>query len=406
MGTTGIPSTSPEGDVLHVQVAIVGAGPGGMVLAHLLDRMQISCVVLERRSRAYVEARVRAGVLEQTTCDVLARLGLAARLQREGLNHAGVDLVFDGQRIHIDLAQNDLAGITVYGQQEVMKDLYDAAAACGVDVRFEADGVTLHDVSDAPRVTWRERGQAMSLDCDFIVGCDGQHGVSRTSIPSTHIRTFERAYPFGWLGILADVPPVSEELVYCRHERGFALASMRSPSRSRYYLQCDADTRVEDWPDERFWDELALRLGPELGAQITRGPSIEKSIAPLRSSVSEPIRYGKLFLAGDAAHIVPPTGAKGLNLAVADVTLLADALDAHFRGEGSGALDAWSDAALAHVWQVERFSWWLTRLTHVFPDDDAFETRLQASEFRQLVHSAGARRAFAEHYVGSVMESE
>ena len=391
---------------MHVQVAIVGAGPGGMVLAHLLDRMQISAVVLERQSRNYVEARVRAGVLEQNTCDVMSRLGLDARLREQGLTHEGVNLVFNGVPLHIDLSQQgSLHGITVYGQQEVMKDLYDAAEACALNVHFEAANVAIHDLSSSsPRITWQAAGQNNELTCDFVVGCDGQHGVSRQSVPAGHITTFERGYPFGWLGILADVPPLTEELVYCRHERGFALASMRSPTRSRYYLQVEADAQLDDWPDDRFWDELELRLGPEHARKLTRGPSTEKSIAPLRSTVCEPMRYGNLFLAGDAAHIVPPTGAKGLNLAVSDVSLLADALAQHYRGEGSDALNAWSDTALTRVWQVERFSWWLTRLTHVFPDDDPFEARLQAAGFAELLASASARRSFAQHYVGSTVK--
>lgn len=313
---------------MRTQVAIIGAGPAGMLLAHLLAAENIEAIVLERRDRHYVEGRVRAGVLEQVTVDLMRRLKLSSRLDQDGLVHSGTNLSLDGQIIHIDLA--NLTGgstVTVYGQQEVMRDLFDAAEPRGVHVIWDADETMLHDVdSERPFLTWKKNGTEHRLDCDFVAGCDGFHGPSRMAIPNNVLKTFERVYPFGWLGILADVPPAGHELIYANHERGFALASMRSATRSRYYIQCSLNDRVEDWPDERFWDEACLRLGRDVATKVTRGPSFEKSIAPLRSFVSEPMRWGRLFLAGDAAHIVPPTGAKGLNLAASDVIMLSQAL--------------------------------------------------------------------------------
>jgi p-hydroxybenzoate 3-monooxygenase len=387
---------------LRTQVAIIGAGPAGMFLAHLLRISGIDALVVERRDRAYVEGRVRAGVLEQVTVDLMRRLGLAERLDALGLVHGGTNLSLDGRMIHIDMAA--LTGgstVTVYGQQEVMKDLFDAAEARDVPVVWNATDVALHDLDGArPSVTWRGEAGEQRLDCDFVVGCDGYHGVSRGSIPADVLRTFERVYPFGWLGILADVPPVEHELIYANHERGFALASMRSPTRSRYYIQCSLDEDVADWSDERFWDELSVRLGPDVAARLTRGPSFEKSIAPLRSFVSEPMRWGRLFLAGDAAHIVPPTGAKGMNLAVSDVTMLGEAL-ADFYGSGSTAgIDGYSARALARVWKAERFSWWFTSLTHRFPEMDGFDRRIQMAEIDYIAGSEAAQRTLAENYVG------
>jgi p-hydroxybenzoate 3-monooxygenase len=300
-----------------------------------------------------------------------------------------------------------MAGLTggrtvmVYGQQEVMKDLFDAAPERGVEIIWDAEEVALHDVAgDVPWVSFRREGEAHRLDCAFIVGCDGFHGVSRSAIPANVLKTFERVYPFGWLGILADVPPADHELIYASHERGFALASMRSPARSRYYIQCDADARVEDWDDDRFWDELCIRLGSEAAAHVTRGPSFEKSIAPLRSFVAEPMRHGRLFLAGDAAHIVPPTGAKGLNLAASDVVFLSEALAGFFRSGDTAGIHGYSARALARVWKAERFSWWLTSLMHRFPDTDPFSRRMQMAELDYLRHSEAAQRVFAENYVG------
>jgi p-hydroxybenzoate 3-monooxygenase len=387
---------------VRTQVAIIGAGPAGLFLGHLLKRAGVDAVILERKDRPYVEGRVRAGVLEQVTVDLMNRLDLGERMRREGLVHGGTNLASDGDVFRIDMA--DLTGgstVMVYGQQEVMKDLFDAAEARDVPIIFDADDVALHDVAgDRPFVTWRQDSVEKRLDCDFIAGCDGYHGVSRAAIPDTVLKTFERVYPFGWLGVLADVPPCDHELIYSNHERGFALASMRSPTRSRYYIQCALDEKIEDWSDERFWDELCLRLGPEAGAKVTRGPSFEKSIAPLRSFVTEPMRHGRLFLAGDAAHIVPPTGAKGMNLAVSDVVMLSEALVEHFQDGSDAGIDHYSARALARVWKAERFSWWFTSLTHRFPDRDGFDRKMQVAELAYIKGSRAAQVTLAENYVG------
>ena len=392
---------------MRTQVAIIGAGPAGMFLAHLLHRQGIDAVVIERRDRPYVEGRVRAGVLEQVTTDLMRRLGLADRLGREGLVHGGTNLSVDGRLFHIDMAA--LTGgstVTVYGQQEVMRDLFDAAETRGLSIIWNASDVALHDLEEArPSVTWTADGRQQRLDCDYVVGCDGYHGVSRGAIPANAIKTFERVYPFGWLGILADVPPVDHELIYANHERGFALASMRSAKRSRYYVQCSLDEDVADWSDERFWDELCLRLGPEMGAKVTRGPSFEKAIAPLRSFVTEPMRWGRLFLAGDAAHIVPPTGAKGMNLAVSDVTMLAEALIEKYADRSDAGIDGYSARALARVWKAERFSWWFTSVTHRFPTMDGFDRRIQIAELDYIRGSEAAQRSLAENYVGLPLEA-
>jgi p-hydroxybenzoate 3-monooxygenase len=387
---------------MHTSIAIIGAGPAGMFLAHLLAAEGIAAVVLERRDRAYVEGRVRAGVLEQVTTDLMHRLGLGSRLDREGLVHGGTQISLDGSLFRIDMtALTGGSAVTVYGQQEVMHDLFEAAPERGVEIVWNAQDVTLDGLDgDHPVVRWRQDGVAQELQCDYVVGCDGYHGVSRNSIPAHVLRTFERVYPFGWLGILADVPPADHELIYANHERGFALASMRSPTRSRYYIQCGLDEQVEDWSDDRFWDELCLRLGPDAASRVTRGPSFEKSIAPLRSFVSEPMRWGRLFLAGDAAHIVPPTGAKGLNLAASDVIMLSEALVDHYRGGSDAGLDGYSARALARVWKAERFSWWFTSITHRFPDMDGFARRIQAAEIDYIRGSQAAQRTLAENYVG------
>lgn len=386
---------------MRTQVAIIGAGPAGMFLAHLLRQNDIDAVVIERRDRAYVEGRVRAGVLEQVTVDLMHRLGLAGRLTREGMVHGGTNLALDGELFRIDMAALTGSTVTVYGQQEVMRDLFDAAEADGLAVVWNAADVTLAGLDgDRPTVSWRERGEPRTLDCDFVVGCDGFHGVSRGAIPDDVRKTFERVYPFGWLGILADVPPADHELIYANHERGFALASMRSPTRSRYYIQCGLDEDVADWPDERFWDEVCLRLGPAAAAKVTRGPSFEKTIAPLRSFVTEPMRWGRLFLAGDAAHIVPPTGAKGMNLAVSDVTMLGEAFVDHYRDRSDAGIDGYSARALARVWKAERFSWWFTSVTHRFPTMDGFDRRIQMAELDYIRGSQAAQRTLAENYVG------
>ncbi|EKU73948.1 MULTISPECIES: 4-hydroxybenzoate 3-monooxygenase [Sphingobium] len=387
---------------MRTSIAIIGAGPAGMFLAHLLAAEGIAAVVLERRDRTYVEGRVRAGVLEQVTTDLMHRLGLGSRLDREGLVHGGTQISLDGSLFRIDMAAlTGGSAVTVYGQQEVMHDLFEAAPERGVEIVWNAQDVTLEGLDgDHPVVRWRQDSVAQELQCDYVVGCDGYHGVSRNSIPAHVLRTFERVYPFGWLGILADVPPADHELIYANHERGFALASMRSPTRSRYYIQCSLDEQVEDWSDDRFWDELCLRLGPDAASRVTRGPSFEKSIAPLRSFVSEPMRWGRLFLAGDAAHIVPPTGAKGLNLAASDVIMLSEALADHYRGGSDAGLDGYSARALARVWKAERFSWWFTSITHRFPDMDGFARRIQAAEIDYIRGSQAAQRTLAENYVG------
>jgi p-hydroxybenzoate 3-monooxygenase len=386
----------------RTQVAIVGAGPSGLLLGHLLHRAGIETVILERHTRAYVEARIRAGVLEQGTVDLLDEIGLGGRMRREGLPHKGVNLAFDGARHRIDLFE--LTGgkqVMVYGQTELTKDLGDARAASGAPVVYEAQDVSIHGADGAaPFLRYKKGGAEQELACDFIAACDGGHGVGRRSMPASVVRTFERVYPFGWLGILADVPPCAHELIYARHERGFALASMRSPTRSRYYVQCAIEEKLEHWPDERIWDELKIRLGPEAAAQMTTGPSIEKSVAALRSFVAEPLRWGRLFLAGDSGHIVPPTGAKGLNLAVSDVRLLARALIAACKNGDSSLIDRYSPDCLARVWKAVRFSWWMTQLMHKFEEDENFETRIQQAELSYLFSSRAAQQALAENYVG------
>jgi len=387
---------------MRTQVAIIGAGPAGMMLAHLLRGEGVDCVVLERRSRDYVEGRVRAGLLEQVTVELMERMGLAGRLHREGLSHAAVNIAHEGSTLRIDF--NDLTGgtnLTVYGQSEVMKDLFDAAPERGIKVLFEAQDVTPSGIeTDRPSVSYVHGGEAHTLECDIVAGCDGFHGVSRGCIPASVLRSFEKVYPFGWLGVLADVPPCNDELIYANHERGFALASMRSHTRSRCYVQCSLDDDIEDWPDERFWDEFALRIGPEAASRLVRGPSIEKSIAPLRSFVAEPMRHGRLFLAGDAAHIVPPTGAKGMNLAATDVLMLSEAICGFYSTGRAEALDGYSARALARVWKAERFSWWLTNLTHRFPDAAPIERRFQVAELDYIKGSRAAQMVFAENYVG------
>ncbi len=387
---------------MRTQVVIIGAGPAGLLLSQLLFVAGVDSVVLERKDRAYVESRIRAGVLEQGTVDLLVRAGADQRMRREGLPHDGFALAVDGESFRIDLhGLTDGARVMVYGQTEVTRDLIDLSLSRGCDLIFDAEDVALHEVEgQRPFVTYRKDGTENRIDCDFIAGCDGYHGISRASIPADILQTFERVYPFGWLGILADVPPCDHELIYSNHERGFALASMRSATRSRYYIQASMDEHLDEWPDERIWDELALRLGDKAAAAMTRGPSIEKSIAPLRSFVAEPMRHGRLFLAGDAAHIVPPTGAKGLNLAASDVSILADAMIAHYRDASQEALDGYSAKALSRVWKAERFSWWFTSVTHRFPDMDPIARKLQLAELDYIRGSRIAQAGIAENYVG------
>jgi p-hydroxybenzoate 3-monooxygenase len=388
---------------MDTQVGIVGAGPAGLLLAHLLHLRGIESVVLEARSREYVEARVRAGVLEQTTVDLLDSAGVAERLHREGLVHHGLELRFDGRGHRIDFAE--LTGgraITVYGQQEVVKDLIAARLDAGGELRFEVSDVSLHDLeTERPCIRFGHDGSEHELRCDVVAGCDGFHGISRPTVPEGVLRIYEREYPFAWLGILAEVAPSSEELIYCHHERGFALHSMRSPTLTRLYLQCAPDDDIENWPDERIWEELQTRFATADGDFVLeQGPLVEKGITPMRSFVAEPLRHGRLFLAGDAAHIVPPTGAKGLNLAAADVRVLSEALGAWYeRGDESG-LDGYSDTCLRRVWRVQHFSWWMTSMLHRFGGDDPFEPRLQRSQLHYVVSSRAAATTLAENYVG------
>jgi p-hydroxybenzoate 3-monooxygenase len=390
---------------MRTQVGIVGGGPSGLLLAWLLRRAGIDALVLERRTPEYLRGRIRAGLLEQGTVDVLSEAGLGERLLRERLIHDGVELAFNGRRLRIDLKGLSGKIVTIYGQAEIQKDLMDAHAAAGTAIVYEAADVSLHALSgDRPRLRYHKGGDTLELQCDFIAGCDGFHGVSRQAIPQEVIRIYERVYPFGWLGILADTPPVNHELIYCNHERGFALCTMRSTTRSRYYLQVPADEEVEDWSDDRFWTELKRRIPPDAAASLKTGPRLEMSVAPLRSFVAEPMRYGRLFLAGDAAHIVPPTGAKGLNLAVTDVRFLAEALAAYYRAGRTDLLDGYSDRCLARVWKAQRFSWWMTNLTHRFPEASAFERRAQTAELGYLAGSRAAQASLAENYVGLPVE--
>jgi p-hydroxybenzoate 3-monooxygenase len=386
----------------RTQVVIVGAGPSGLMLSQLLQRNGVDSVVLERHDRAYVEARIRAGLLEWSTVDLLNDAGVGARMMRQGLVHDGFGLAFDGGVHRIDLKGLVGRHVLVYGQTEIQKDLGDAA---GERVVWEAADVAIRDFDGArPRVSYRRDGRSHEIECDFVAGCDGYHGVSRASVPQERISLHERVYPFGWLGVLADVPPVGDELLYVNHPRGFALCSMRSMERSRYYVQCPLEDRVEDWPDDRFWEELAARLPPDRVGRLVTGASIEKSIAPLRSFVAEPMRFGRLFLVGDAAHIVPPTGAKGLNLAAADVRVLHEALVEHYRGGGDGLLDEYSSRALSRVWKATRFSWWFTTLMHRY-SGEAFARKLQLAELEYLAGSRAASTAVAENYAGLPFDS-
>ena len=384
----------------RTQIAIIGAGPSGLLLSQLLHRSGVDSVVFEQRSRDYVEARIRAGLLEQGTVDLLEEAGVGGRLHREGLVHDGVELAFAGRVERIELRGLTGSAMTVYGQTEITKDLGDAHAASGRRILYDAHEVALSGCDGTrPRVRFRHQGVVDELECDFVAGCDGFHGVSRSSVPTRTIKTYERVYPFGWLGVLADTPPVSQELIYANHARGFALCSMRSRTRSRYYIQCKPSNRAEDWSDGRFWDELRSRLPDIYANRMVTGPSIQKSIAPLRSFVAEPLRFGRLFLVGDAAHIVPPTGAKGLNLAAADARLLHQAVIEHYKNGSDRLLEEYSERALTRVWKATRFSWWFTTLMHKF-SEDSFAHKLQLAELDYLCGSRAASTSFAENYVG------
>ncbi|MDV2450659.1 4-hydroxybenzoate 3-monooxygenase [Xanthomonas hortorum] len=386
---------------MRTQIAIIGAGPSGLLLGELLLRAGIDTVIIERQTPEHVLGRIRAGVLEQGSVELLQRAGVGERLQREGLLHHGFELSLDGQRERIDLLRGCGRGVTVYGQTEVTADLMQARARSAAPTYYNAQDVTLCEVqSNAPAVEFTHDGQRQRIACDYIVGCDGFHGISRASIPPERLRLFERVYPFGWLGVLADTPPVHDELIYARHPRGFALCSMRSPTRSRYYVQVPADARVEAWSDQAFWNELRARLPDTLATQLVTGPSIEKSIAPLRSFVAEPMQYGRLFLAGDAAHIVPPTGAKGLNLALADVGLLAQLFERWKERGDTAVLQQYSALALQRIWKAERFSWWMTSLLHTLDHDDAFAARIRTAEIDYLLDSKAGQVTIAENYAG------
>ena len=392
---------------MKTQVAIIGAGPSGLLLGQLLHNAGIDNVIIERQSPDYVLGRIRAGVLEQGMVDLLREAGVGQRMDREGLVHDGFELAFDGRLERIDLrALTGGKTVMIYGQTEVTRDLMEARARSGARTFYGASEVQPHELQgEQPYLTFEHDGETLRLDCDYIAGCDGFHGVARQSIPAGVLKEFERVYPFGWLGILADTPPVADELIYANHERGFALCSMRSPTRTRYYVQVGAEEKVEDWSDERFWNELKSRLPEQTAAKLITGPSIEKSIAPLRSFVVEPMHYGRLFLVGDAAHIVPPTGAKGLNLAASDVNTLYRILVKVYAEGRSELLEKYSEICLRRIWKAERFSWWMTSLLHRFPETDAFGCRMQQTELDYYVSSEAGRRTIAENYVGLPYES-
>jgi p-hydroxybenzoate 3-monooxygenase len=386
---------------MRTQVGIVGAGPAGLFLSHLLYLRGISSVIVEAKSRDYIEARVRAGVLEEGTARTLEVMGVGERMQREQLVHHGIQLAFRGKRHPIDFADLTGKAVTIYGQHEVVKDLVAARLATGAEIVFEADDTSLHNIDGPqPKIRYRKDGAEHEIACDFIAGCDGFHGISRAAIPADILKTYERVYSFGWLGILADAPVTNEELVYANHPRGFALYTMRTPTITRLYLQCRADEDLDEWPDDRIWSELHQRLETGDGWTIAEGPVLQKGIAPLRSFVAEPMRFGRLFLAGDAAHIVPPTGAKGLNLAVADVRVLTAALAQFYESGKEELLDAYSAICLDRVWKVQRFSWWMTSMLHRFDDDTEFDRHIQMAELAYVTSSRAAMQSLAENYVG------
>ncbi|UGQ28538.1 4-hydroxybenzoate 3-monooxygenase [Acinetobacter calcoaceticus] len=388
-------------DILKTQVAIIGSGPAGLLLGQLLYKAGIDHIIVEQRSAEYVASRIRAGILEQVSVDLLKQAGVDQNLKDKGLPHSGIEILTNGVKHRVDLAA--LTGgkqVTVYGQTEVTKDLMIAREAEKLTSFYEAQNVQIKDFYTAPKVEFECQGKAFQIECDFIAGCDGYHGVCRASVPEDKIKTFEKVYPFGWLGVLADVPPVADELIYVQSERGFALCSMRSETRSRYYLQVPLTDHVEDWSDEKFWDELKNRLDPESREKLVTGTSIEKSIAPLRSFVTEPMRFGKLFLAGDAAHIVPPTGAKGLNLAASDIAYLSSALVEYYAEGSEQGIDEYSEKCLQRVWKAERFSWWMTHLLHRFETESEFDHKIKQAELSYVLGSIAGRTTLAENYVG------
>jgi p-hydroxybenzoate 3-monooxygenase len=391
---------------MRTQVGIVGAGPAGLILSHLLHLRGIDSVVLECRSREYVQERVRAGVLEQHTCDLLAETGVGERMKREGLVHHGIELRFNGKGHRIDFQELTGKAITIYAQAEVVRDLIDARLAVSGKVYFEVEDVTVHDfATERPSIRFRRNGSEQTVDCDFIAGCDGFHGVCRPSIPAGVLTTYEREYPFGWLGILAQAPPPSHELIYAHHERGFALLSMRTPELSRLYIQCSPDEDIREWPDDRIWKELQIRLAAK-DWKLIEGPILQKGVTGMRSFVVEPMQYGRMFLAGDAAHIVPPTGAKGLNLAVTDVEVLANALTKFYSSGDKSGLESYSRVCLRRVWKVQRFSWWMTSMLHKFPGENAFDHRRQIGELDYVTSSRAASQSLAENYVGLPLDPE
>lgn len=389
-------------EILNTKIAIIGSGPAGLLLGQLLYKANIDHILIEQRSADYVSGRIRAGILEQVCVDLLAEAGVDAQLKEKGLPHNGIEILTNGEKHRIDLTQ--LTGgkqVTVYGQTEVTKDLMHARTAANLTSFYEAENVQIHEFySERPSVSFNYQGKQVTVQCDFIAGCDGYHGICRASVPEDKIKTFERIYPFGWLGILADVPPVADELIYVQSERGFALCSMRSNTRSRYYLQVPLTDKVENWSDEKFWEELKNRLDPVSREQLVTGPSIEKSIAPLRSFVTEPMRFGKLFLAGDAAHIVPPTGAKGLNLAASDIAFLSSALIQFYQTGSEDGIESYSENCLKRVWKAERFSWWMTNLLHRFENETEFEQKIKQSELSYILGSEAGQTTLAENYVG------
>ncbi|MDC5642667.1 4-hydroxybenzoate 3-monooxygenase [Acinetobacter baumannii] len=388
-------------DILKTQVAIIGSGPAGLLLGQLLYKAGIDHIIVEQRSAEYVASRIRAGILEQVSVDLLKQAGVDQNLKEKGLPHSGIEILTNGELHRVDLAA--LTGgkqVTVYGQTEVTKDLMTAREAAQLTSFYEAQNVQVKDFYTAPKVEFEYQGKTFQIQCDFIAGCDGYHGVCRASVPEDKIKTFEKVYPFGWLGVLADVPPVADELIYVQSERGFALCSMRSETRSRYYLQVPLTDHVEDWSDEKFWDELKNRLDPESREKLVTGPSIEKSIAPLRSFVTEPMRFGKLFLAGDAAHIVPPTGAKGLNLAASDIAYLSSALIEYYAEGSEQGINEYSEKCLQRVWKAERFSWWMTHLLHRFETESEFDHKIKQAELSYVLGSIAGKTTLAENYVG------